>query len=273
MGDRKEFIRHSRKVTRTKRWKALRMEILERDGFKCCHCSAKGRLEVDHIQPVRSHPELSYEPRNLQSLCGSCHTRKTRIECGHKPARQDLREWSRAVADLEKPGQPMEHWSIPHGLTASRIPVNIICGPPGAGKTTYAEANATPGDTVIDFDQYLQSVGGSSWDKNPGKVKAAFKLRDAAILSLSSQSRGTAWLTLTAPSDAERQAWARQLVRSKIIMLAVDAETCKARIRADPDRQHATDPMCAGVDRWWRIYAADSGNNPEHQKEIKCLYL
>lgn len=273
MGDRREFKRHSRKVTRTKRWKALRMEILERDGFRCRHCGAQGRLEVDHIQPVRTAPELSYEPRNLQSLCGSCHARKTRIECGHKPARADLQVWSQAVQEIENPTQHADRWSIPHGMSASRVPVIIVCGPPGAGKTTHVRENAAPGDTVIDFDDYLQAVGGVVWDKTPTKVRAAFKLRDAAILGLNSQSRGTAWLTLTAPASAERSEWARQLVRTKIIMLAVDAETCKARIRAAPDRQHATDPMCAGVDRWWRIYAADGGNNPECKRKSKCSFL
>lgn len=266
MSDRKEFKRHSRKVTSTKRWKTLRMEILERDGFRCRSCKCGGRLEVDHIKPVRTHPELSYEPANLQSLCPSCHTKKTRIECGHKPARQDLRVWAQAVQDLEKPSSKKAAWSIPHHLTASRVPVTIVCGPPGAGKSTYVRNNAAPGDTIIDFDHFLKAAGGSMWDQDREKVKAAFKARDAAIRALSHQQRGKAWMTLTAPSEAERRDWARHLVRVHFIMLAVDAETCKARIRADPDRQHAIPLMCTGVDRWWRTYAADGGANPKQEK-------
>ena len=80
MGVRKEHQRFSRQVTRTKRWKALRAEILERDGYRCRGCGCGGRLEVDHVKPVRTHPELSYDPGNLQALCPGCHTRKTRIE-------------------------------------------------------------------------------------------------------------------------------------------------------------------------------------------------
>ncbi len=102
MGVRKEHIRHSQVVTRTKRWKVLRMEILERDGFRCKHCDCGGRLEVDHIKPVRTHPDLSYTPENLQALCPSCHTKKTRIECGHRPVTDARRDWRDSVTSLER---------------------------------------------------------------------------------------------------------------------------------------------------------------------------
>ncbi|MEQ9257503.1 MAG: HNH endonuclease signature motif containing protein [Roseovarius sp.] len=109
MSIRKKHQRFSQHVTRTKRWKALRAEILERDGYRCRACGARGRLEVDHVQPVRTHPQLAYEPGNLQALCPGCHTRKTRIECGHPPPREDRLEWRQAVEALERRGKkPME---------------------------------------------------------------------------------------------------------------------------------------------------------------------
>ena len=103
-----KYHRHSQKVTSTKRWKVLRMAILERDSFRCKSCGGAGRLEVDHIKPVRSHPALSYEPSNLQALCPSCHTRKTRIECGHPaPIQTPARDaWAKAVADLATNSKP-----------------------------------------------------------------------------------------------------------------------------------------------------------------------
>lgn len=105
-GVRKEHQRHSQKVTRTARWKELRMSILERDGYRCTACGCGGRLEVDHIHPVRTHPELSYDPGNLQALCPSCHTKKTRIECGHRPLPENRREWRDFVSDLEVRPKP-----------------------------------------------------------------------------------------------------------------------------------------------------------------------
>ncbi len=101
IGMRKQHHRHSQKVTRTARWKVLRMAILERDGFRCKGCGCGGRLEVDHIKPVRTHPDLSYTPGNLQALCPSCHTKKTRIECGHAPLPDDRQQWRGFVTSLE----------------------------------------------------------------------------------------------------------------------------------------------------------------------------
>lgn len=95
-----KYDRHSKALLRTKRWQALRWEILERDGFACVQCGARGRLEVDHVQPVRTHPQLSFARDNLQSLCRACHTRKTRVECGHSPTSPDRLHWRQAVASL-----------------------------------------------------------------------------------------------------------------------------------------------------------------------------
>ena len=76
-------------------WGQMRELILKRDGHKCVECGKtdadlKGDLqadlvdymwklqylyclEVDHIQPVKTHPELEYEPSNLRTLCHACH--------------------------------------------------------------------------------------------------------------------------------------------------------------------------------------------------------
>jgi len=95
--------RHSKAVTATKRWQVLRHEILERDKWTCvCGCGRRTRLEIDHVQPVRLRPDLAFDPANLQTLAAPCHTKKTRIECGHPPpVRSPARDaWAEAVADL-----------------------------------------------------------------------------------------------------------------------------------------------------------------------------
>lgn len=97
----KKYRRHSRRVTRGRRWQGLRQEVLRRDGFACVQCGTRGPLEIDHIKPVRTHPELSYDPANLQSLCAPCHTRKTRIECGHAPQNPEREKWRAATRRLE----------------------------------------------------------------------------------------------------------------------------------------------------------------------------
>ncbi|MGD9916919.1 MAG: HNH endonuclease [Paenirhodobacter sp.] len=110
MSKRDEHIRYSKHVTRTKRWAVLRQAILERDGWACRCCGERRRLEVDHIQPVRLRPDLAFEPRNLQALCPRCHTKKTRLEVGHKPKSPARKAWDAAVAELAtKPNPAMEN--------------------------------------------------------------------------------------------------------------------------------------------------------------------
>lgn len=111
----KEHFRHSKKITRGPRWHTLRMAVLERDGWACVQCGEQRRLEVDHVLPVRTHPHLAHAPANLQALCGPCHTKKTRIECGFKPLSKDRQAWRESVLTLERQGkEPNEHKGKPH---------------------------------------------------------------------------------------------------------------------------------------------------------------
>ncbi len=97
MSDRREYARHSRHVTRGPRWKALRRQALDRDGWQCVVCGARHRLEIDHIEPVRTRPDLAWTLSNLQVLCARHHTQKTRIEVGHAPPDPAREAWKSLV--------------------------------------------------------------------------------------------------------------------------------------------------------------------------------
>lgn len=75
--------------------KKLRPQQLLREPF-CRECARFGlrvpATDVDHIIPHRGDWSLFTDPDNLQSLCHSCHSRKTALEVltgGKKP--QDFR--------------------------------------------------------------------------------------------------------------------------------------------------------------------------------------
>lgn len=65
-------------------WKRRRADQLAREPF-CRECSRKGyrvrATDVDHVIPHRGDVEL-FRHGELQSLCHSCHSRKTMAENG-----------------------------------------------------------------------------------------------------------------------------------------------------------------------------------------------
>jgi 5-methylcytosine-specific restriction protein A len=69
-------------------WRRLRKIALARDHYICVLClrnennRPKPARDVDHIIPVAKAPHLRLVLENLQSLCRSCHSKKTATEDG-----------------------------------------------------------------------------------------------------------------------------------------------------------------------------------------------
>jgi thymidylate synthase (FAD) len=55
----------------------LRPQILERDGYRCRLCGARGgssmRLDMHHVLPVRARPDLVLDIDNIATVCHPCH--------------------------------------------------------------------------------------------------------------------------------------------------------------------------------------------------------
>ena len=66
----------------TARWRALRLVIKLRDVL-CKMCGQRAVQEIDHVVPARAWVAQGgdyYDKSNLQGLCKSCHSKKTRQE-------------------------------------------------------------------------------------------------------------------------------------------------------------------------------------------------
>lgn len=72
-------------------WEKVAKLARQRDGYLCVHCEAKGTLTpaktVDHITPIHVAPERRLDLSNTQTLCETCHARKTQ---------EDVRRWGSA---------------------------------------------------------------------------------------------------------------------------------------------------------------------------------
>jgi 5-methylcytosine-specific restriction endonuclease McrA len=87
-------------VTRTRRWQSVRHAVLERDGWACTSCGARRRLEVHHVQSVRTAPALGFDPGNCTTLCASCHTTITNAEIRGTAPDPERQKWRKAVASM-----------------------------------------------------------------------------------------------------------------------------------------------------------------------------
>jgi 5-methylcytosine-specific restriction endonuclease McrA len=74
----REFIQSSEFLS-TFPWRQLRMQVLIKRGNRCECCGASPMksnevvINVDHIKPRKTHPELALVAENLQILCGDCN--------------------------------------------------------------------------------------------------------------------------------------------------------------------------------------------------------
>jgi len=64
------------KYRNSKEWKQLREQVLQEEPI-CRICGKRASTEVDHIISL---PQGSKERWNLQGVCKSCHSAKTRRE-------------------------------------------------------------------------------------------------------------------------------------------------------------------------------------------------
>jgi len=60
-------------ISRSPRYKRFKRYVLERDNHQCVMCGSTEKVEVDHIKPQKTHPELRFDVRNGRTLCFSCH--------------------------------------------------------------------------------------------------------------------------------------------------------------------------------------------------------
>jgi 5-methylcytosine-specific restriction endonuclease McrA len=74
-----------KKFYRSSNWETIRQQALKRDNYECQLCKAEGKVHIDsikvegerkaiklnvhHIKEIETHPELSLDIDNLQTIC------------------------------------------------------------------------------------------------------------------------------------------------------------------------------------------------------------
>jgi predicted kinase len=236
------------------RWKKIAAVQLKQFPL-CKFCLDEGKTEpatiVDHVEPHKGD-EIKFWFGKLQSLCDLHHKSTKQF--------QEIRGFRRDIGfdgwpiDSNHPvytGHIGKSFTIPYGLKPSRIPVKLVCGPPASGKTTYVKEHAQKDDVVVCLDECKVKVGGRPWDTDRTVLKRSLQYRDKLLRSLCMRTKGRAFVIIGAPTTEERNAWRNALGDlAQLVLLPVPADICIARLRSDPERQHALPLLIDAVRRW-----------------------
>lgn len=182
-------------VYRDPRWFALREQVLVEEPLCACGCTGASTV-VDHVRDHGGDPALAFDRDNCQGMTKPCHDAKTAGE--HR------------------------------ALTGTPRPVTVVAGPPCAGKTTYVQAQAAPGDLVVDYDALAAALGSPDSHAHPEALKAfAAEARAAVLARLRRPSEiGRAWVTTTSHTPEAL------LAGADVVLLQASPAQCHARARA-----------------------------------------
>lgn len=212
-------------------WRRLRKQILDRDMWLCQCDDCKTRLvplpahEVDHIIPLANGG--TDDPDNLQAINKDCHRRKTENESTHASI-------------------------LPQWLPEPTKPLIVVCGPPGAGKTTYVREHAADDDLVLDLDDLaLEVIEKPLWQCTRLERAKAMRERNHRLAQFARGQTGHArcYLIATAGTFRQRKFW--QDKGAELVVLDVDRDECKRRVMDDTTRsEQAKQAVMDAIDRW-----------------------
>lgn len=231
---------------KTAEWRALRLKILERDGYRCRATGVPlhGKYPdpdspvIDHIIPHLGDPRLFWDESNLQAI-------------------------SRAYHDSQKKAQERAQFGslpYPRDLQPAACRLTIVCGPPAGGKSHYVSENAGADDIVIDLDQIASRIALTrmhAWPKT--YLNAALRVRNEMLRSLTNAPAGaSAWFIVGEPRASGRKFWRNQLKPQSVIVLLTTEHICREQAKRDADRDFST--ACQIIDEWWYRYEPDAGD-------------
>lgn len=220
----------------TTQWDKARAGYLARHPY-CVMCEAEGKQVlasvVDHIIPHRGDNELFWDSSNWAALCVPHHS-------GDK---QSMEARTRATRN---------------GEVATRV--ELICGPPAAGKSTYVQSLIKAGDLIVDLDMIFSAISGLDPYDKPQHLLPFVKEAQAALLRRLVQPSlvQRAWVIATAPTAEQREKLCRGL-NAHVTVLATPPSVCMRRIIADPIRRPAAAQWRKLVDDWWNKWNPSQG--------------
>ena len=263
--------RHWRPWYSSTRWLKLRSMQLKAAPL-CAACDRIGRVTaagvVDHVIPHRGDPALFWDAENLQSLCKPCHDAgKQKAESAGFSGACDASGWPVDPRHPANGGGQRSSGGMSHPSWFKKVvvPFTVVCGPPGAGKSTYVAKLASLTDAVVCLDTIIAATYRAkagmrpSASVTPSDIADALRVRNDALGFLmrkeAERTVASAWLIASEPL-AEHRLWWANVTGARVVVLATPADECKRRVRADAFAGDVRgDKAIGAIDDWWRSYS------------------
>lgn len=268
----------------TAAWKRLRIQCFVRDNYTCQRTGkllggkhpAPDSPVANHIKPHRGDRALFFSLDNLETVSKKVHDGLIQADESRGYATTiGLDGWPTDNAHPSNIGfiekQVGTSKSHPVWFRKSFVPVHIVCGPPGSGKSTYVDTHAGPNDRIICFDRIATKMFGKDGAKRAHtrltgqQVGDVLRARNELIADLMWEKAigkwPAAWIIVTEARKERRQWWADKLKPRSIMVLETPAHICKQRVIADAqagDARHAN--ITNTIDAWWKAYKRREGD-------------
>lgn len=143
--------------------------------------------------------------------------------------------------------------------------LTIIIGPPAAGKSTWAQQRAKPGDIVVDFDRLavaLSGPGGDPHDHPPSVMAVTRAARTAAIEAAIKHARLTNVYLIHSSPSPQRMAEYRAL-GAEVVTIDPGRDVVRQRCKVGRPRR-----MFAAIDEWYRDRAGEGDAPPQGRRSL-----
>lgn len=145
---------------------------------------------------------------------------------------------------------------------------NIVCGPPGSGKSTFVERNRKSGDVIVDVDALYHAITGLPYyDKPNALLDLVLTMRDVLLANLPRYKDRfhNAWI-ITGGASLESRTRLAMRYNARVFIIETSPSECLRRIANDPRRSDKVALWQEPVYKWWREYercSADTVVKPD----------
>lgn len=229
----------SKKFYKSIEWLTCREQIIldrsDKEGIKCEKCgkyiTESKFIQLHHIKELTpqniNDVNITLNPDNILVLCQTCHN--------------------------------MIHGRYCKGAVRKVKPkkVNIVYGPPMAGKTSLVKEYMQPGDLVIDMDKLYQAISFMPEYNKPDRLKFNVLAVRNLLIDHAKTRYGNftnAWIIGGYANKVDRERLASDL-GAELIFVGADKEDCMYRLTCCNDyRQDHQEEWKQYINKWFAEY-------------------